>query len=963
MEIDYNEKRNENMKQKVFGIFVLFTLLFMELPGFDITEKTAVILPEKPLKSTVLAADELKAYIKKVSGITLTNDTGKAENFICIGLASDFKEIPASLKKKLAGTNAEDSYILYIKGNKAFFAGKSKTGELFAVYQFLENELGIRFFKPANKMDPGEYVPSKKSSRITIKEQGFVKEPAFRRRLLVLSGWNWIDQPVNGVKWSVKGGFQMRAAYFHPGRIKRKNAEQTALYEPRTQDVWEENDHSFFQRAIPAKKYFKLHPEYFALVNGKRPEADISCTAYCMSNPNVRRLAAEYIIKNIREKKNKGILYIQGTGLSDMGRGWCECQNCIKENGLSEYNWRNITTLYQKTIKAIFDMVYKEIPDAQLTIWAYNVYRKPPAREVKLDPRTHFLYMTLERCYAHSMTSSCHRNDIHKAWLKEYIARNKRVSIYEYFLCSAGRNYTPQELTQAEDIRYFRKAGVTGWEEETFFEDNVSWKRNEKSREGNEKLPSLWQWLYLTGKLLWDPDLDPAALLDDIESKYYGSAYPAMKKYHALRRRLWKENKKCLGYPFNNERLPLLLNTPGSKEELFALLVKVEKLAGKDKILLYRIGLDRKFLVKYWVKANDAYKEHQKKLMAAPAASGKIVIDGKGDEKAWEKAFYTTDFRNIASRSKHAPIPKELAVSCGILSDSKYLYFLIQVKEPLIAKLHKGNNIWERSSIELFLHPQTASDEYYHLAFTLNGEKYEARCPGNIRYEIGAEHKLRKTGDGYTMEIKVPAEMMGDIRNGANWKCNIAINRYVFTDKLIESHYSLGGNLYHDTVRFFPLQVGSPIINGLFNRIVENKRKYYGMKVLKYVPTTWFPSLQQKDKAVYGIKMEPPPYVETLYITRVFANHPLPETLKEGDTLRISFEAKGKGLLDCGIIRFRKDSGKFIKTEYPAKAFSLTEKWQKFSFVYTVKKDEIMRFAFNAFRCEAQVDNVIIAVE
>ena len=155
------------MKQKALGIFVLFILLFMELPGFDITEKTAVILPKKPLKSSILAADELADYIKKVSGITLTKDKGKAENFICIGLASDFEEIPSSLKKKLAGTKAEDSYILYIKGNKIFFAGKSKTGELFAVYQFLEKELGIRFFKPANKMDPGEYIPSKKRSRIT----------------------------------------------------------------------------------------------------------------------------------------------------------------------------------------------------------------------------------------------------------------------------------------------------------------------------------------------------------------------------------------------------------------------------------------------------------------------------------------------------------------------------------------------------------------------------------------------------------------------------------------------------------------------------------------------------------------------------------------------------------------------------------------------------------------------------
>ena len=952
------------MKMKVWGALALFSLFVTALPAFDITEKTAIILPAKPLKSSILAAEEMRKYVEKVSGIKLAKNAKGAKNFIYIGLASDFQEIPSSLKNKLAKAKAVDSYIFYSKGNKMFFAGKSKTGELFAVYQFLERELGIRFFKPANKFDPGEYIPYKKRSKIAIREQAFVREPAFRRRLLVPTSWNWRDQPYNGVRWSVKGGFQMRAAYYHPSRIRWINAKQIALYESRTQDVWEENDHAIFQRAIPAKKYYKTNPEYFALVNGKRPKSDVSFAAYCMSNPEVRRLVADYIIRNIKEKKKKGILYMQGAGLSDMGRGFCECKNCTKENGQKKFNWRYITNVYQRSMKAIFDMVYKEVPDAKLTIWAYNIYRRPPAKDVKLDPRTHFLYMTLDRCYAHSMESSCHRNRSHKIWLKEYIARNKDVSIYEYFLCSAGRNYTPQELVQAQDIRYFHKAGVRGWEEETFFEDSTFWRKNVDFTESREKLPSLWQWLYLTGKMLWDPSLDPVKILNDIESKYYGKAYPAMKKYHALRRKLWKENKNCLGYPFNNERLPLLLNTPGSKEKLFALLKEAEKLAGKDKILLYRIGQDKKFLTKYWVKANNEYKLHQKRLMTAPTASGKIVIDGKGNEAAWKKAFYTTDFRTMSgNKKKQTPIPAELSASCGILSDSKYVYFLIQAKEPLMNKLSKGNNIWERSSIELFIHPQTASNEYYHLAFTLNGEKYEARCPGNIKYEIGAKHKFSKTKGGYTLEVRIPAEMMGDIRNGANWKCNIGINRYVFTDRLIEGHYSLGGNLYHDVVKFYPLQIGTPIINGLFNRIEENRKKYYDTKVLKYVPTGWFPSLPQGGSGVFGIKMESAPYLETLYITKIFANHPLPETLKEGDILHISFEAKGKGSLNCGIVRHRKNPKKFIRTEYPAKAFQLTPKWQKFSLKYKVKKNETLRFAFNAFRCEAQIDNVNIIVE
>ena len=185
------------MKRKNLIVFtaVLFSVLACNIRAFEITKDTAIILPEKPLKSTILAADELAKYVEKVSSIKLAKNKKDAKNFIYVGLASDFKDLPASLKNKLAKTKAYDSYIFYAKDNKMFFAGKNKPAELYAVYQFLERELDIRFFKPANKEDDGEYVPYKKREKIIIKDSSFVRTPAYRRRLLVPTGWNWTDHP------------------------------------------------------------------------------------------------------------------------------------------------------------------------------------------------------------------------------------------------------------------------------------------------------------------------------------------------------------------------------------------------------------------------------------------------------------------------------------------------------------------------------------------------------------------------------------------------------------------------------------------------------------------------------------------------------------------------------------------------------------------------------------------------
>ena len=969
-----NERRTgilkcKAVKKRMSFAFFAAAMLFGVSSGvsaFEITKDTAVVLPEKPLKSSVLAAEELKKYVEKVSGIRLAGEKGKAKNFIHIGLASDFPFLPSSLKEKLKKAKAGDSYIFHAEGNNMYFAGKSKTGELYAVYQFLDRELGIRFFKPANKEDDGEYVPFEKRSVLKIKDSSFVREPAFRRRELAQTGWNWSDHPVNGIVWIPKGGYQIRAAYFHKVRINSKNAKQVELYDPRTTNIWEDNHHSLFWNAIPAKKYFKTHPEYFALVNGKRTCTDISTTAYCLSNPDVRKLVADYIIQDIKKKKAMGLVLQQGAGMADMSRGWCECENCLKENGSKTFSWQNISNVYNRTFKAIFDLVYKECPDADLMIWAYHTYRTPPTADVKHDDRVHFEYMTHGRCYAHAFDEPCSRNQKLLKWMKEYIPRFKRSSVYEYFLCSGGRNYVPHELTQVHDLRLFHKEGITGWEEEVFFEDSVYWRKNVDSTDYRETLPSLWQWLYLTGKMLWDPGQDPVKILEDAESKYYGNAYPAMKKYHALRRKLWKEGKNCFGYPFFNERLPLLLNVPETKEKLFALLDEAEKLAKGDKKRLVRIANDRKFLKKYWVKAHEEYKRLQGKTVKAPTVKTPIVIDGKGDDAAWKDAFYVTDFRETYTE-KHNPIPAEVAVSIGILSDSRNLYFLVKGKEPLMGKLYKGKTFWEKSSVEIFIHPQSAANEYYHLAFALDGEKYEARCPGNARHDIGAEWKSSKSADGYCMEIKVPAWKFGEFRNGVTWKCSFGVNRFVYTDHLVKGLYTLGGSLSHAVTKFLPLQIGTPMtINGMFNKLMKNKHKYPDfLKVLdpEKVPAGWYASLPKKEGAVFGIKRDAAPYDETLYITNVFANHTLPSSLKAGEKVIISFEAKGKGTLDCGIIRHQKKPHKFIRTEYPSKGFVLADEWRKFSLEYVMKENEYISIGFNAFRCEAQIDNVTLVVK
>ena len=79
--------------------------------------------------------------------------------------------------------------------------------------------------------------------------------------------------------------------------------------------------------AVPQEKYAKTHPEYFALIDGKRyyhkgNGLDGVRPQYCLSNPDVQRLIYEEALR----RADRGYSVVE-FGQSDGFRG-CECKNC-----------------------------------------------------------------------------------------------------------------------------------------------------------------------------------------------------------------------------------------------------------------------------------------------------------------------------------------------------------------------------------------------------------------------------------------------------------------------------------------------------------------------------------------------------------------------------------------------------------------------------------------------------------
>jgi len=82
--------------------------------------------------------------------------------------------------------------------------------------------------------------------------------------------------------------------------------------------------HTFF-KLVPAEKYAKEHPEYYALIDGKRiPSTDTYTGQLCLTNPDVLRISnpdGDEVDRRTAERK------IFSVSANDIHKG-CECEKC-----------------------------------------------------------------------------------------------------------------------------------------------------------------------------------------------------------------------------------------------------------------------------------------------------------------------------------------------------------------------------------------------------------------------------------------------------------------------------------------------------------------------------------------------------------------------------------------------------------------------------------------------------------
>ena len=928
--------------------------------------RAEVVLAKSPEESSRLAAAEITNYVFRATGAALKireDGIGKrGQGKIVVGTLGTLGDaVPAGIRSALEGSSRLEASWLGVRDGVLWIVGREEVAELYATYHFLESKLGVRWFKAATKEDPGDYVPPRRRT-LSLKAWQELREPAFPERRLDMCGAATQTPACNSQACSVRNGYQIECAHvWHP----REKVKFEGLYEffaPRVarRRVDLGGGHLIFAQVWPPDdKHFAEHPEYFALVDGKR----VKGLQYCYSNTNLLNLAA---CRTIRKLGETGGLGQYCYALWDTSSGACQCEKCVAMATPEETKRGIESTRFHKFVNFMSDRIYAAWPNANLLYLAYWTYRRPPVG-VPHDPRMPVQLCLHERCYGHDFCDpSCARNAARLAEMKEWTKIAPYLFTYEYFSATPSL-YACNELTHARDLKFYKSLGLVGWKEEALFSDACftgGAAKPENIQACRDRMTSNWQRYYVCGHLSWDIGLDERRLLDDAESLYYGAAYPAMKRYHAIRRRLWDNNRNCLGFPTGDQRTATLLNAGGAKDELLALLDEAERLAAADAVRLSRVRLDRRWLADYWIKPNEALRAKAGTTMRASIASRPPVLDGSGEDGVWASAAYAEDFKTPKGFGGEVGklIPPELATSVGVVADADSFYFLVTAKEPQTGrmKLSKGRdlNIWGDDAIELFLYPPAMDNRYYHIAVNALGGVYDARCPGNeAAHDLGVVAKGRIHADRYVIEMKVPAAGMHPIKEGETWRFLVARNRKV-RDGLTPKGggWSLGGGGYHDVLSYRSLVLGAKnwILNGSFDEL-DGKGE----------PKAWaLTGKRARIEDVGGNKV--------LRLTGDVCYQYMFGRKQEARRISYTFRAKGAGILKTFFYSFTDTPNARAKCGYDRKfnknrdggRFALSSEWNSFTAEFEIPANETVGLAF----ClagkggEAMVDDVFVSL-
>jgi len=466
------------------------------------------------------AAEEFQRYIGRMSGVPLAileNVAPEEGGVVQLCVRSN----------KDASFSDASSFSLKTKDSSLVIAGASGYAVLIGVYDLLER-LGCRWLGPGF-----DHVPQ--VGPLVIAPLDVTQNPAMRwRGLELISG----STPAI-VDWMVKSKLNVAWPEMYTPNADLTVSE-TSLQQAAVPDMIARGMTIFWGGHVlpilmPTAKYSD-HPEYFALVGGKRLNPDVGAqerNQLCVSNPETLRVLSENTTLFLRNHPWIDVLFLWAGDTTQ----WCECEACRAllpdPDKPSAFGGLDRSALYTRMVKAVAENVEKALPGRRIAFnHYYNLDELPRNADgsvaTSLMPARTVLSAVddYHQCDRHPFTdATCtggkRIEPIARMWGPHY---DDSVSWSYYFAWNFTKGLPIVEVSKIhDDFRFVRGLGVNG------VVDNVS------------LTPGSVQWLnnlpnfYAYAKAAWDPATPPGDVRSDFVTHWYGPcAGPMLDAWHLL---------------------------------------------------------------------------------------------------------------------------------------------------------------------------------------------------------------------------------------------------------------------------------------------------------------------------------------------------------------------------------------------------------------------------------------------
>ncbi len=538
------------------GILFLLVFCMASLTAAPLRIATA----SRPGKLELLAQEELVNAIAEMTGETplvIPEKESDGKGVIYLG-ATAFAAEQGFPQDKLHN----EEWVIRQSGENLILTGGRPVGTLYSVYRFL-NKLGFYYLA-----EDAECVP--KYSSIPFGGFNERKQPAFNGRL-IYDGYAGRNNR-GKIDWTPRNRFilrnfgngQMTPVQKFPYRGGFFNLGGPSPY------------HSYYHYISPS--LFKTHPEYFNMnEQGKRFIKVPQQSQPCLSNPDVRRIMTENLVKYI-EKDRAGKEKSQWPRVYDISRMdstnyICKCPECMrihKEEG-------GDCGIEIRCINAIAEAVAEKYPEILIRTFAYASSELPP----KLTrPKDNVIVQycnlyTKTDCYR-PLTHAVNRQQLEK--LEKWAALNIHLMVWDYWNMGKAAYNTPPRPEVIVDalignMKLFHDKGV----EALFAEAEKDFATTQPFMDLN---------YFLGYQLMLDPDQDAEKLIDLYIRNCYGAGAGPVRQYFDLLR----EGVKNYPKPQRSMQVsPWKHMNPDSYLRMVALLEKAESLAKGDEKAAARI--------------------------------------------------------------------------------------------------------------------------------------------------------------------------------------------------------------------------------------------------------------------------------------------------------------------------------------------------------------------------------------